>query len=433
MSWLYVPGLPCCPKESGPHSSFLESVTEQSVTWSGKPLPPLSWSRLWKREPLIRRLSGVTCEPSTAQRGADAWISSLRASRARTSASQESGQDLTASAPASFSTSSTLPTIAVRGASLWRTSAPSLLPPPPLWTRPKGNLKNVRPPESWENWPTAGGTRSGSLFPRPMWAPATGGLDGSALRGDDNWTTPQAHDVTERGSGQQPTAKAGNACLARDSRLWLTPIVPNGGRSVPAELVASKGTTEEGDKRTVGLESQTKHWATPNAHDGRRPGADLKSTQGANLSRDAATWPAPNTMDGPHGARGISTNSRHQSANDLQAVVVQWPTPAARDHKGTDLPSRRGGGELESRDTDGGFLPLFAPGPADPRSAGIIAGWPWLAPATEPGVRMLVDGPPLLVDESRAHQLRQVGNGCVPLQAAAAFVLLVRRAQEIAA
>jgi hypothetical protein len=27
-------------------------------------------------------------------------------------------------------------------------------------------------------------------------------------------------------------------------------------------------------------------WPSPNAHDGRRPGADLKSTQGANLNRD---------------------------------------------------------------------------------------------------------------------------------------------------
>ena len=37
------------------------------------------------------------------------------------------------------------------------------------------------------------------------------------------WTTPQAHDVTQRGSGQVPTAKAGNACLARDATTWPTP------------------------------------------------------------------------------------------------------------------------------------------------------------------------------------------------------------------
>lgn len=72
--------------------------------------------------------------------------------------------------------------------------------------------------------------------------------------------------------------------------------------------------------------------------------------------------------------------------------------------------------------------PLFAPGPADPAWAGIIAARPDLSPATEPGVRMLVDGMAIVVDESRTHQLRQVGNGVVPLCAATALVLLIQRA-----
>ena len=71
--------------------------------------------------------------------------------------------------------------------------------------------------------------------------------------------------------------------------------------------------------------------------------------------------------------------------------------------------------------------PFFAPGPIDPRWADLIAHRPDLAPAVEPGVRMLADGMAYLVDESRAHQLRQVGNGVVPLQASVAFVELVRR------
>lgn len=75
-----------------------------------------------------------------------------------------------------------------------------------------------------------------------------------------------------------------------------------------------------------------------------------------------------------------------------------------------------------------GALPLFAPGPADARWPGILARWTHLAPATEPGVRLLADGVALLVDESRNHQLRQVGNGVVPLCAAVAVVVLARRA-----
>jgi site-specific DNA-cytosine methylase len=75
-----------------------------------------------------------------------------------------------------------------------------------------------------------------------------------------------------------------------------------------------------------------------------------------------------------------------------------------------------------------GRLSIFAPGPAAAKWAGIISASPWLAPATEPGVCMLVNGLALMVDESRNHQLRQVGNGVVPLCAAAAIVELMRRA-----
>jgi hypothetical protein len=40
---------------------------------------------------------------------------------------------------------------------------------------------------------------------------------------------------------------------------------------------------------------------------------------------------------------------------------------------------------------------------------------------------VLADGLALVVDESRADQLRCAGNGVVPLQAAAAFAELVHR------
>lgn len=67
--------------------------------------------------------------------------------------------------------------------------------------------------------------------------------------------------------------------------------------------------------------------------------------------------------------------------------------------------------------------PLFAPGPqADWRSIPEM-----LYPAIEPGFRVLVDGQPVVLDASRADQLRCAGNGCVALQASVAFVELMRR------
>lgn len=69
---------------------------------------------------------------------------------------------------------------------------------------------------------------------------------------------------------------------------------------------------------------------------------------------------------------------------------------------------------------------VFAPSPTDPRWPDIIAANPHLAPAVESGFRMLADGMAMVVDESRADQLRCTGNGVIPLQAAVALVALLR-------
>lgn len=71
---------------------------------------------------------------------------------------------------------------------------------------------------------------------------------------------------------------------------------------------------------------------------------------------------------------------------------------------------------------------VFAPGPLDARWREIIERFPFLAPATDAGVRGVADGLAVVLHESRTHQLRAIGNGVVPLCAAAAVVLLARRA-----
>ena len=106
----------------------------------------------------------------------------------------------------------------------------------------------------------------------------------------------------------------------------------------------------------------------------------------------------------------------HACQQGLQNAEQPEPTGA--------WPGNEGRAVAEFRGT-----PLFAPGPLDPRWTAIVSNRPDLAPAVEPGVRMLADGMAYLVDESRSHQLRQVGNGVVPLQAAVAIIELVRRAR----
>jgi len=292
--WLYipsnfVPASACSEKASAPHSLILASSTEPFATWSGKPLPPASLSRLWKREPLIRRLSGLTCSPSTAQLGATAWISSLRASCARTSPLLAAGPAWTGSARGSSSGFSTSPTLAVRGASFWRTSQASLLPPPPLWTKPKGLSKSAPPPASWENWPTAGGMRSGSLCQRPMWVPAMGVPGGSVS------------------PGAWPTPDTGHERINRSS---------------------SKGAA---DRPTIALAA--KQWTTPTSHDRRRPGADLKSTQGGNLSRSSALWMTPSVSNSQGNEYTRDRGTPGLERLTLTGQAQHWPTPASRDFR----------------------------------------------------------------------------------------------------
>jgi len=89
-------------------------------------------------------------------------------------------------------------------------------------------------------------------------------------------------------------------------------------------------------------------------------------------------------------------------------------------HADEGTPARGSTGECRS-------IPLFAPGRGSGLWGDVIAHHPDLAPAVEPGLRVLVDGVAYVVDESRADQLRCAGNGVVALQAAAAFAVLLGR------
>ena len=58
------------------------------------------------------------------------------------------------------------------------------------------------------------------------------------------------------------------------------------------------GMTPDGKKRQVGLHNVAEQlWASPSAHDGRRPGSDATSIQGTNLKRDAELWSTLTSRD----------------------------------------------------------------------------------------------------------------------------------------
>lgn len=204
MTWLYLPfkesnssqASACWARDCEPGSTTWISRIAPCATLNGKLTQPQFWSRAWKKARWMRHLSGPTLPPSTLESGAGKWIASLPDSHAKTCPSPAGVPGLMGRGPVFSSRSSELRTIAMRGSSFWRTSAASLLPPPPLWTRKKESSKNVRPPESWGNWPTAGGMRNGSLFPRPTWVPATAESDGFASHGE-KWLTPHEMDTDD--------------------------------------------------------------------------------------------------------------------------------------------------------------------------------------------------------------------------------------------
>lgn len=93
--------------------------------------------------------------------------------------------------------------------------------------------------------------------------------------------------------------------------------------------------------------------------------------------------------------------------------------------RGDDVDDAARDGERRSTRPSGTGFP---PGPSGLEEwAKILEASPWLAPATQPGVRGVADGLTLVVDKSRADQLRALGNGVVVATAAKAFRVLASR------
>lgn len=81
MTWLYMPSV-SAPGSADSTSPCANSEWSAWATSSGTPtLRPSSW-RGWKKRPWIALLSGLTLPPSILTRGAEEWISSVRAIRA---------------------------------------------------------------------------------------------------------------------------------------------------------------------------------------------------------------------------------------------------------------------------------------------------------------------------------------------------------------
>ena len=207
--WLYLPkGLtesPFVPERAAWSSDSMSPCpdTELFVLSSGTHmLRPLSWPG-WKTRPWIKRLSGLTCAPSTAERGVAAWISSLRATRASRSVSRAKG--LARPPPGTFGqTSPGSSEKSARSGSSAKTSWGTF-----IWD-------SQRSPATLKAWATA---LQRACFQREKSALATTGVDSSS------WPTPTVawfkyeHGVTV-GEGRLKFEGKHQVCIGGAAIAW---------------------------------------------------------------------------------------------------------------------------------------------------------------------------------------------------------------------
>ena len=250
----------------------------------------------WTRDGWIVPRSGLTCAPSTAAPGADWWTSYTAALRASRSALPASG-GASATPATSSPTSSAWFESASPQASFWRmcleacrTSSMSSCPSYRAWATELRRASSARRTSARRTsgsgssfWPTKSavpyGTNVGGAMGR------VGRVRPSLETLAAQWTTPQAHDA----AGGDPKrvkrhgTKHGDANLADDVTLW----------------------------------------ASPSAHDGRRPGSDATSTQGTNLKRDAEAWATPTSRD----HKDVPTQTREDTAKHPTSSYLGLQAP----------------------------------------------------------------------------------------------------------
>jgi len=272
--WLYIPSTclrsaPATEASASPLTWHWEALA-RSATLRGKHSLPRRWQGAWRKAPWMRHLSGLTCSPSTAGRGVESWVESLRASPASPIPRPGSDWGMPTSEPSGRTSAGSLRKSSLSSSSL-RTSQGSL----PFSSRSRSD---------WSGWVTESKRLSSSV--RTMLARAT------SASASSSWHTPDA------------TGAAVN---------WPTPTVCGNDNRKGAS-------TTSGD----GLQTAVKIWPTPCASDGKRGDRTEHCAQdpraGMDLMTAAMNFQRPTPVTG--GDRGPTETSPEM-----------WATPTARDGK----------------------------------------------------------------------------------------------------
>lgn len=248
-------------------SNSVSELLELSVGSNGKPLRASSWLRAWKKNAWLKRLFGRIYEPSTAQRGVDAWIHLLRDTRVNRSPMLASDVARTILDTCGLKCDELFPS-ADRVYCFSKTSVPILA------------TEQIPCSGNFKTWATK--LRRVCLLRRKL---ARRIVENDCL----SWATPNTlkGGATSRSGDRKEELLLGGQC-----RQWPTPTVPNGGRG---EL---KTPTDR--KVQIELSHVTGKWPTPQSRDGKgTPGENFNL---ASLPRDSERWGTPTTRDHKDGA-----------------------------------------------------------------------------------------------------------------------------------
>ncbi len=355
--WLYIPKrFLSTSSASAPESKASASASSSRsaiesglpLLWRSKPLPLQSWSRVLKTVPWTRLLSSLTSSPSTLERGAARFRSSLPDIPASLSA-----------APAAALARRILGTYGrlsvVRSlesdpqSSFWRTypatfrwAWPSLFASLNDWaTESRRQLlarkKSARLTDesASSSWPSAtasdytGSRRSTART--PDWTSNPGTTLTDAIQ--KSWPTPSGMGATDK------TGKEGaGGEFAELACRWPTPMSRDGdpkrGLTEP-DSEAWRRKVEAGAVNAAGLlsddlSSSAAGWPTPTAGVHGQSGAS-ESRPRANLEPVAEKWGTPRvTTNGMTGAARADDRSR------IEDQAAAWPTPKSRDWRSAE-------------------------------------------------------------------------------------------------
>lgn len=227
------------------------------------------------------------------------------------------------------------------------------------YTRDRGNPDLPRPTLTGvaQNWKTPAARDPGIMTERlrtatgEQWSGGERAFDAETGRMAqtgltqqlEQWRTPS--DLSKRG-GSQPAEKrkaGGHSVNLEDqAEHWLTPNVPNGGRTTHHATMQGRTAMHNGKKVQVGLESQAAAWSTPTAR--MHKGGSLTSlTRKDGKSRlDMLDWQAEAWADSRSSSQDLPTpdgpdccapdpNSRPPSTKKRLNVffveaLMRWPT-----------------------------------------------------------------------------------------------------------